>query len=118
MSCPDFKIVQNNDRDLIITVLDPDTGSVIDLTGAQAITIAMFPEHSDTAVFTKTLGSGIALTTPASGIITLSIADTDIDDIVGRYRFDGKVTDSNGKTYNLRRDDYDFVKAEILESLV
>lgn len=118
MSCPDFKIVQNNDRDLLITVLDPDTGSSINLTGAQAITIAMFPEHSDTAVFTKTLGSGIALTTPASGIITLTIDDTDIASIKGRYRFDGKVTDANGKNYNLRRDDYDFVKAEILESLI
>lgn len=114
----DFTLVQNNDKDLRLTLKDPETLEALNLAGVQAIVISLFPRNSAEAVFTKTLGDGIVVTTAASGIITMRIDKEDIETISGHFRFDGKITDSNGKVVNLRNADHDWMTCEILKSLL
>lgn len=118
MSTLDFTIVQGNDRDLIITVLDPDTLTAIDLTGVTAISVGFFGQFDDTAVFTKTLISGVEITDDASGEITVTITDTDTATMAGKYRIDGQVTDAAGKIFNIRNQSYDYIMMEVKESLI
>lgn len=122
----DFKIVQNNDVSLKLHVYDLDTGELVNLTGAQSATVSMFAKNSPTAVLTKTLVDGIALTTPLEGLMTMTIDKEDIEDISGVYVFDGKVVDSNGKSYNIRKydsalgtdQDFELLTCKILESKI
>lgn len=68
------------DRALRFTVKD-DAGVAVDITGwALSWRFKRRVDDPDgAALITKTTGSGIALTTPASGICTVTIDDTDTD---------------------------------------
>jgi hypothetical protein len=80
------------DVSITVTVTD-DAGSAVDITG-MSISYLVW-SGTNAAVITKTVGSGIALTTPASGILTITIADTDTDAIApGRYNHELKITDN------------------------
>lgn len=100
-----FSVVEGTDKDFILTLKDERTGVAIDITSA-TMTFAVYTSEtsrtgSQSAVLTKTVGAGIALTTAASGIFTISIADTDTDDFagVGTYDWELEITLSNGKVY-------------------
>ena len=82
----DIEFHVGEDKSLVVTV----TGT--DITG-WTIEFAMAQEYGGPALFTKTVGSGIALTTPASGIFTVTISDTDTDGLeAGDYVWDAKRT--------------------------
>ena len=87
------------DKLLRFTVVD-STGAAVDITG-WAVTYVLVPVGSDANVvpmISKTVGSGITLTTPASGILTVTIADTDTDDTLGgTYYYELRRTDASNE---------------------
>lgn len=86
------------DKALVFTIYQSGSTTVPqDLTGF-ALSYRVKRKLSDAdvdAVVTKTTPAGIALTTPASGICTVTIADTDTDGLdEGLYQHELKRTDS------------------------
>ncbi len=85
-------IYLGEDASIVVTVKD-DAGAALDLTGMSLSYLVW--QGTNAAVITKTTSSGIALTTPASGIATITIADTDTDAITaGIYNHELKITDN------------------------
>ena len=79
---------------LPITVVD-SAGNPKDLTGVTA-TFIIARRVRSTALITKTVGAGIVLTTPLSGVLTVTIDPVDSDDLHGTYYFECEVTDLVG----------------------
>lgn len=52
-------------------------------------------DEEDNVLLTKTVGSGLTLTTPASGLFTLSLTADDTDLTPGVYFWETKRTDDN-----------------------
>jgi len=59
-----------------VTVKVPPNDTPLDITSA-TVTMTARPAVDATATFTKTVGAGITLTTPLSGIMDVVIAGTD-----------------------------------------
>ena len=79
---------------LPITVKD-SAGAIKDLTGASAIfTIARAVLTA--ALITKTVGSGITISAPATGVLDVLIDAADSDALDGTYYFECEVTDQAG----------------------
>jgi hypothetical protein len=74
------------DKSLTVTVYQSDGTTAQNITG-WALEWVLKQAYSDDAVLlSKTTVSGIALTTPLSGICTVTIDDTDTDNLpAGRY---------------------------------
>jgi hypothetical protein len=72
------------DKTLEFTVLEAD-GSAQDLSG-WAIEWVLRREPGGSALVTKEVGSGITVSTPASGVLQVAVADVDTDPLpAGRY---------------------------------
>lgn len=101
----EIKVVQGDDLTYTLTVNDAD-GNAVDLTGASAAVFTVKKNYSDdTAVIEKTLGAGVVITTPASGVVTVTLSDSDTDIEDGTYMFELQVTDSSGNISTVRKSD-------------
>jgi hypothetical protein len=67
------------DKSLVFTVYQSNGTTAQDITGWALEWVLKTSYDATTTVLSKTTVSGIALTTPLSGICTVSIADTDTD---------------------------------------
>jgi hypothetical protein len=89
------------DKSLVFTVNQSDGSTAQDITGwslSWMLKRAVADADAD-ALITKTTGSGIALTTPASGICTVTIDDTDTDSLEpGTFRHELKRTGAGVET--------------------
>lgn len=89
------------DKTLTITVYQSDGTTAQNITG-WSLSYRWKRSLSDAdseAVLTKTTSSGITLTTPGSGICTVTIADTDTDSLEARtYYHELKRTDAGSET--------------------
>lgn len=89
------------DKALVFTIYESDETTPQDITG-WTVSWRLKRRQSDAdsaALLTKTVGSGIALTTPLSGVLTVSIADTDTDAILaGSYFHELKRTTDGSET--------------------
>ena len=89
------------DKTLTVTIYQADGTTAQNITG-WTLSYTWKKALSDpdaAAVLTKTTSSGIALTTPASGICTITIADTDTDALTARtYVHELKRTDAGSET--------------------
>lgn len=85
-----INITQRNDHDFNVIVKN-DAGTAIDLTGF-SISFVVSPHVNATALVTKTVGNGIAITDAAAGKFTVSLSDADTD-LRGRYYYECKATD-------------------------
>lgn len=93
-----FSFIQGQDVDLEITVKDAD-GVVVDLTGgsvrfvmARSPSSSTIDVDSDASPQTATA----VLTTPASGLITVTLTDTVTDGLAGDYYYECKYTSGGG----------------------
>lgn len=102
-----INVVQGDDVNLIITVKDK-TGTVINLTGITAATFTAKQAGASSASVTKTLGSGVGVTSAVGGILTISLTDTDTAAMAaGKHFFEIQITDSSGAISTVRDfDDY------------
>ena len=79
-----------------LTFTDTITG--VNITG-WAISFKLEPLAGGTDLFTKTVGNGITLTTPVSGIMTIAIAAANTSSLEpGRYRYEIARTDAGAAT--------------------
>lgn len=90
------------DKTIVDTIYQADGVALQNVTG-WAISFLVKKTATDTdaaAKVTKTTGGfGIALTTPASGVITITIVDTDTAALpAGEYRYEIKRTDDGSET--------------------
>jgi len=89
------------DKSIVITVYQSDKKTPQDIT-SWALSWMLKSQLSDvdgSALLTKTTVSGIALTTPGSGICTITVADTDTDALTpGRLYHELKRTDAGSET--------------------
>lgn len=89
------------DKTLPVTIYQADGTTAQNVTGW---TISFLVKKNQTdadlsAKVTKTTVSGIALTTPLSGLVTITVADTDTDAIApGSYWYEIKRTDAGFET--------------------
>ena len=87
------------DKSLIFTVYQADGITPQNITGWALEWDLRKTDADATAVLTKTTASGIALTTPTSGVCTVTIADTDTDTLdPGTYRHALKRTTADSET--------------------
>lgn len=85
-------VTAGDDRDLTLTLTDID-GDPIDLTGAS---VWFTVEH----LFQKTIGDGIVVSAPLTGVATISVSAADTSGVSARttYRYDVQVRTALGKT--------------------
>ena len=97
----DDDLYANEDKTLTFTVYQSDGTTAQNITGwALSYLWKRLPSDADaSAVLTKTTSSGITLTTPSSGICTVTIADTDTVDLNPQtYQHELKRTDAGSET--------------------
>lgn len=97
----DAHLFIGEDKSLVFTIYQSDGRTAQDITGwtLSWMVKADLADVDGSAVLTKTTSSGIALTTPASGICTVTIADTDTDSLTaGRYYHELKRTTAGSET--------------------
>lgn len=86
-----------NDVELNYTVTD-QAGVAKDLTGAQAVIFVIAPSAGKAGLVTKSLGSGITLTTPLQGKFRVTLVPADTEGLKGKpYYHEARVTDAAGK---------------------
>ena len=89
------------DKAIQVTVYQSDDVTAQDITGWSLSWMLKrkLSDADDAALLTKTTSSGIALTTPASGVCTVSVADTDTDGLApGLYYHELKRMDAGFET--------------------
>lgn len=91
-------------KSLVMTI--KENGAAINVTGYTFWFTAKYNyEDADSAkVFQKTVGSGITLTTPASGIITVKLSPTDTSGLPAhttRLYYDLKMKDGSSNVYSI-----------------
>jgi len=72
-----FEIYQGNTRDVVIEVLDSDTGLPVSLAG-YSVRWVVYEQTTKAIILQKSLGSGITVPNPTDGkvVIALDSADT------------------------------------------
>lgn len=97
----DDGLYTGEDKTLTITVYQSDESTAQNITGwslSYRWKRSLSDADSD-AVLTKTTSSGITLTTPASGLCAVAIADTDTDSLQPQtYYHELKRTDAGSET--------------------
>ena len=88
------------DKTLAFTIYQADGSTPQNITGwALIFVLRRQPATADPALISKTTGSGITLTTPASGLCEVSIEDTDTEGLSeGKYFYSLKRTDAGEET--------------------
>lgn len=109
-------IIKGDDAQLVFTIKN-QAGNAIDLTGATAMTFKAAASLSAAASISKTLGAGIVNTTPASGIVTVTLTDSDTDLEAGVYYFELQITDASGNIMTVRDIDENPGEITILDDL-
>jgi hypothetical protein len=94
----DIEIWSGNDTEINATITDTDAGAAKDLTGA-AVTWILAKAQGKPALITKTVGSGITLTTPLQGKCKVTLVPTDTEALKGTktYYHEMRVVDAATK---------------------
>jgi hypothetical protein len=89
-----IKVYRGDDKDIVLTITDG--GTPLNITGYKVyMTVKTSTEDTDAnAKIAKTVTSH---TTPASGITTVSLTNTDTDISPGSYYYDVQYKDTNNK---------------------
>lgn len=95
-----FKMVSGDSKQLNITATESD-GTAIDLTGVSAIKWSLFSTTNGTEILTKTLGSGITVTTALSGVFAVVLDPADTTSLSGEYRHEVQITDASSNILTL-----------------
>ena len=109
-------IVKGDDAELVFAVKDL-AGDIVDLTGATAMTFKVATSLTADPAISLTLGSGIVNTTPALGIVTVTMSDSDTNITPGVYLFELQITAASGKILTIRTIDGSPGELTILDDL-
>lgn len=85
-------------RALQVTVVDPD-GSATDLTGIDLTFLVKqgLDDADADAVITKTVGTGITVAAPLTGMATIDLSEADTADRAGMFPWELQGVDANGR---------------------
>jgi hypothetical protein len=72
-----FSCYVGEDVSLPVTIYQADNATPEDITGWSSVSFIVHAIGSTTALITKTVGNGIVLTTPLSGLLTITVAAAD-----------------------------------------
>ena len=99
-------LVSKNDRILRFTVKD-DALAVVNLTGFTAAIYKITSRVTNKiALLQKTLGGGVTITNATSGLIEVSLSDTDTDTLpAGRYYHELRLTDATNNDVTVMHGD-------------
>lgn len=86
-------MVEKETKVFTVDVVDQDDGAAVDLTSA---TITWRVKEGSTTKFSKTVGSGITLTSPTTGRFTITLATGDTSGLSGQYEHECRATLSDG----------------------
>jgi hypothetical protein len=86
-----IEIPRGDGRVETFTVTDA-AGAVVNITG-MTIRLMVKRTHSGSVLITKSVGSGVTITDGAGGVLTVTFAATETDDLAGKYVWDLEVTD-------------------------
>lgn len=89
----DFTMRQGDSKIVNITVVD-ENNEVLDITGV-TVNWIMYKRNPDNPILQKTTTSGISLTLPTSGILTINILPQDTENLLGRFYHEAEITDTN-----------------------
>jgi hypothetical protein len=81
-----LQFIEGDEYAFTVTVKVPPDGVALNITGA-TVTMTARTAFDAAAVFTKTVGDGITLTTPTSGIMDIVIPGTDTTNLGGTALF-------------------------------
>ena len=87
-----------DDLNIVYTVQD-ETGAALGLTGSSVTWKALVSGTTTAAVSKATGGSGITLTTPGSGVLTVDLDPSDTSSLSGTFVIEGKITDASSNVY-------------------
>ena len=94
-----FPLSAGQDVDFVITVVDQNAAAV-DLTGASIRFKMTYPNDKQGTALADTTDSPqtatYTITDAVNGVVTVSLADTVTDPLLGDYYYEMKVTDSAG----------------------
>ena len=102
-----FKFVKGDDFVIPLTIKD-QAGNAVNLTGVTGFVWSIYaPGQSATPLFSKSLGSGVAITSAASGQVEITVDDTDSDLATAgqTYYHTALITDADGKELRVRDTD-------------
>jgi hypothetical protein len=94
-----FEMFRGDTRTLTVTIKDRFTGAVVDLTGASiAWRMAKTADMGNSLTMSKSVGSGITVASPTSGVAVVTINPTDTSTLIpGDYYHDLTVTDASAR---------------------
>jgi len=90
----DFTVRQGDSKIINITVID-EYSQPLNLYGITANWI-MYKRNPDNPILQKTTVSGITLSVPTSGILTIRLIPSDTETLLGRFYHECEITDTNG----------------------
>ena len=93
-----FPVMSGDQVSLPITVVDNDD-AIVNLSGGAAVfKMARRPQSNPVIDSTESPATATAvLTTPESGLITVTIADENTESLIGDYYYECKFTDVSGR---------------------
>lgn len=99
----DITILRGDDQTVRFTITT-SAGAVQNVTGwSFSFTVkASLDDVIGSALFQKTVGSGITLTTPASGIVDVALSSSDTSGLAGNYYYDLEGIDGSGLRHTVR----------------
>ena len=91
-------LYQGTTRTLDVSILDA-SGTAVDLSSVTGVEWVMAPNAYGTAVISKSLGDGIAITDEAGGLVTIALLPADTEDLpCGRYYHECRVSEGENVT--------------------
>ena len=108
MASSNFTMVRGDTRVLTLTISQKGTSTALDVTSATVKFTAKTSKDQIQKVFQKTVGTGVVLTTPTEGVITVTIGPSDTSGVVipdgadsVKLYYDCQVTLSSGAVYTV-----------------
>lgn len=95
--CVNFSLYQATDNLLPVTIFDQDCVTPLNIAG-MAFSFVLFRPGQPNILTKSTASGGIALTTPASGLLTVTLTASDLTLPANNYNFRVERTDSGADT--------------------
>jgi hypothetical protein len=90
-----LKLYRGKDR-VIEVIVENGVGGRLNIAGS-AFTWVVYKPAVGTIVLTKSVGSGVEITVPASGIMEITLVPDDTLNLLGQYNHEGEITTPSGK---------------------
>lgn len=95
MVASNFDMFSGNTKVIKVVVRDQDD-AIVDLSGATA-TFVLMRAPGQSAIISKTVGSGIVITDAVNGLLEITIDPADTEPLRGAHSHELEITDAGGR---------------------